>query len=320
MFLSFGSKYWNNLNTISLGINTKKVLKVLNGKHKLCMTILKKLKESTEENLGFIVGSVSLNRSDNSQLIKIIDLFILKINKGKKKVRKENKIKKKKNKKKELKTKIFQIIPTSLNKILYNELSIINSKFLEKDLNIRYFLGLNKKLKLNKDQLNIFQGHHTINSNIDTLDIILPTLTFVEKRNSYLNIEGSVQESNTAVINTANVKSDWIIFNTFIWYLSESVFWHYDLEKSVNKKFVELKRLKEKNWNFRFSKKGMLRKYSSNLLWKELSKYSFYNYNYKYNLKYNQDRVIKVYNSIFYSIVGSNYSLDIVSKNSKWMY
>ena len=321
LFLNCGSNRWDNLNTLSLGLNTKNLLLFLQGKHKLCSLVLKNLLANNiiHNNLGFIVGSGGLNRCDNSRLLKIIDFFSVKFKVLKKNIKKSNKLFPYKFKKGLINTNVFQIIPNSLNKILFNEFNIFNTYFLEKDLDIRYYLGLNNNIKKNNNQLTIFQGHHTSYSNLKNIDVILPSLNFFEKRNSYLNIEGLLQETNISIVNTANSKSDWIILNSFFRYISEVIFIHYNFLLSLNIKYVELKRLKDNYFNFQYYKKLFLKKNSINLFWKKLSKFNYYKFNYNYRLNFNLSEVITLYNSIFSSFLISPYTLDVVSKNSKWM-
>ena len=86
--------------------------------------------------------------------------------------------------------------------LLYND-EIIYS------INIdNFFLNKNKKNKL----FYIFQGHHLLkNTNINNFNILLPTATFFEKSNNFLNFFGLIQKTKFILFPNKNSRTDFRI-------------------------------------------------------------------------------------------------------------
>jgi anaerobic selenocysteine-containing dehydrogenase len=81
-------------------------------------------------------------------------------------------------------------------------------------LNIDSFFFNKKK----KDKLfYIYQGHHILkNNNINIFDILLPTVTFFEKSNNFLNFFGLIQKTKFILFPNKNSRTDFrILFIIF---------------------------------------------------------------------------------------------------------
>jgi hypothetical protein len=81
-------------------------------------------------------------------------------------------------------------------------------------LNIDSFFFNKKK----KDKLfYIYQGHHILkNNNINIFDILLPTVTFFEKNNNFLNFFGLIQKTKFILFPNKNSRTDFrILFIIF---------------------------------------------------------------------------------------------------------
>jgi hypothetical protein len=79
-----------------------------------------------------------------------------------------------------------------------------------------FFFNKNNQNKL----FHIFQGHHLLkNTNINNFDILLPTVTFFEKSNNFLNFFGLIQKTKFILFPNKNSRSDFrilfIIFKFF---------------------------------------------------------------------------------------------------------
>lgn len=335
VFLNFGSKRWDNLNSLNLGNSTYDLISFFKGKHKFCTNFLKKFVKNSLIyknwlDLSYIlVGSDVLNRTDSQGLFNIINYFYNNIKLNNQNIHfTKSFITKTNNKLKErllpfnlnktlINNNYVSVIYPSLNNLLFNDINIFSNTSSSEHLDVCYYLGHNN-IQKQTNKLIIFQGHHTNYENLKFIDILLPTLNFLEKRVSYINLEGRVQDTNIAVQNLSNSKSDWVILNTFFIYLSEMLLINHNILKNSK---LELNRYKDFLYSFQYVKRFLLRKNSINLFWKELSKYSLYNYN--VNSILSLDSEVKTVSIIYYSIFSnyfiSPYNLDIISSNSKWM-
>ena len=75
------------------------------------------------------------------------------------------------------------------------EINFTNTKLNSKNSKISYLYNTNLKNKLIKDKNNfiIYQGHH-FTEDAQNSNLILHGLTFLEKKGTYLNIEGIIQK------------------------------------------------------------------------------------------------------------------------------
>ena len=210
-FFLVGSNFNDNLNSKHLGLNINNIIYYLQGKIKICNLIIKnikKLKENIENifNLHmFLIGNNIISRIDNKQLIHILHKknnlnFIALLNKNMKisnfyfNYCKFNLLFF--NKKNNININI-NILYLNLSIILYEEFNMFNNvhnvKYISKD-DLIYLLGVDH-FNLKKTKFCIFQGHH-LNLEYLFVDLIFPSVTFFEKSNNYVDIEGNFLQTN----------------------------------------------------------------------------------------------------------------------------
>lgn len=91
----------------------------------------------------------------------------------------------------------LNILYINMTSILFEELNLFNNinniKKISKN-DILYLLGIDF-FKFKKSKFLVFQGHH-LNLEYLNVDLIFPSITFFEKSSNYLNIEGSLSQTN----------------------------------------------------------------------------------------------------------------------------
>jgi len=212
LYFVIGSIFNDNLNSITLGLNTKILLKYLQGKLKICNLIIKKIKKINFEIFNllnlidynmFFLGNNIINRVDNKKIYNIINKYSNIINL----YNKNNFLQFFLNFCKNnldyyyINTKLYSklnIIYINLTNILYEEFgfsrNIHNIEMILKT-DILYLLGIDN-LKYKKAQFMIFQGHHINLEEYLNIDLIFPSITFLEKSTDFLNIEGNCLQTN----------------------------------------------------------------------------------------------------------------------------
>jgi len=87
---------------------------------------------------------------------------------------------------------------------------------------MKFFYLLKKKLKnkfkKKKKTFYIYQGHH-FTEDAQNSNLILPGLTFLEKKGTYLNIEGFIQQNDQFLNLNSEQRKDSIIFKYLYKYL-----------------------------------------------------------------------------------------------------
>ena len=167
----------------NLGLTNNVLIEILLGKHSFC----KKLKKA--KNPLIIFGENLLNQKNNYFLIskfkslkvfnnKNINFFNSKIG-------------------------FINFLEINFNK---PQLNIDNS-------NVYYLLNTNlkKNIKKHKKTFYIYQGHH-FTEDAQNSNLILPGLTFLEKKGTYLNIEGFIQKNDQILNLNSEQRKDSIIF------------------------------------------------------------------------------------------------------------
>jgi NADH-quinone oxidoreductase subunit G len=168
----------------NLGLTFDILLKIIQGKHNFC----KKLKKS--KNPIIIFGSNFFFQLKESSLIfeKFKNLNFLE----------------KKN---------FNVLHTQSSYL--NFLEIINKKYNylnnQNDLYYLYNTNFKNKNLKQKNKIIIYQGHH-FNFDAQQSNLVLPGLTFLEKKGIYLNLEGFIQKNNSIIKKKFIQKDDNIIF------------------------------------------------------------------------------------------------------------
>jgi hypothetical protein len=88
-----------------------------------------------------------------------------------------------------------------------------------------YFLGADTQQILGSEEepFIIYQGHHG-NIGAKQANVILPSLSYVEKKGTYVNTEGRVQQTRTAVQSGSEARDDWKILEALSDYCFASAF------------------------------------------------------------------------------------------------
>ena len=343
LYFTIGSNFNDNLNSIMLGLNVNILIKYLQGKLQICNLILKKIKQikneiytlSTLLNLNmFLIGNNILNRIDNKNIFKIISKYNkinMIINNDIYFITKNylsffffnfcNNNLSLSNLKKDLNLgKNINILYLNLTSILNDELNsfknINNVEILSKT-DILYFLGLDlfwnlKKINKSLFPFSVFQGHH-LSFEYLKVNLILPSVTFLEKSSNFLNVEGNLVQTNLILYPPVYCRNDWSILNALYNYILNFVnnLYKLDLKKknnflNVNRFYILISDFKKLNYILKFL--------SMNFYFKEISKYKIYMYN--FNFDNSLSLVCKIYNTIINNKYYNGYNLDIVSKNS----
>jgi NADH dehydrogenase/NADH:ubiquinone oxidoreductase subunit G len=339
LYFTIGSNFNDNLNSVMLGLNINTLIKYLQGKLKICNLILKNVKKLNNEifnistllNLNmFLIGNNILNRVDNKNIFRIIEKY------------NNNNILLYKNYSKNYSNylsffffnfcinnlhysyfkkgfnlgKNINILHVNLTSILYEELNlhknINNIEILSKN-DIFYLLGIDF-LKLKDSIFSVFQGHH-INLDYLKVDLIFPSITFLEKSSNFLSIEGNLLQTNFILYPPVFCRNDWSILNALYIYILNFVvnLYNLDLKKKIN--YLNVNRFYILISDFK-KISFLIKNLSMNFYFKEISKYNIYTYNMNLNININFISVSKIYNTIINNKNYNPYKLDIISQNS----
>ena len=138
---------------------------------------------------------------------------------------------------------------------------------------IIYMFGIDNFLR-KKSKFSIFQGHH-LNLEYLNIDLIFPNVTFLEKSNNYLDIEGNILQTNFILYPPVFSRNDWSILNAVYIYILNFT------TKILNLYPVKFLNIKRFYYLFNNFKKGFdfLKNLSMNLYFEDLTKYKLYAYN-----------------------------------------
>jgi NADH-quinone oxidoreductase chain G len=167
----------------NLGLNNEVLIKILLGKHSFC----KKLKKA--KNPLIIVGENILNQKNGYYLFsKIKELNTFKKNN-------------------------INFFNSTTGFINFLEINFNNFQKKKKKANIYYLFNTNLKnnLKKKKEDFFIYQGHH-FTEDAQKSNLILPGLTFLEKKGTYINLEGRIQKNDQILNLSTEQRKDSIIF------------------------------------------------------------------------------------------------------------
>ncbi len=165
----------NKINTIypilNLGININIFIQILLGKHTFC----KQLKKA--KNPLILFGENIINLKNYFTLFlraKNLSFFL------------NNNI---------------NFLNSSISLIHFLEITfpLLNKRYIKSELLYLYNTNLNEKLKINENNFVIYQGHH-FTSDAQKSNLLLPGLTFLEKKGTYINLEGYIQK-NKKILN-----------------------------------------------------------------------------------------------------------------------
>lgn len=254
LYFTIGSNFNDNLNSVMLGLNINTLIKYLQGKLKICNLILKNVKKLNNEILNisnllnlnmFLIGNNILNRVDNKNIFRIIEKYnninVLLYKNYSKNYSNYlsffffnfciNNLYYSYFKKGLNLGKNINILYVNLTSILYEELNlhknINNIEILSKN-DILYLLGIDF-LKLKDSIFSVFQGHH-INLDYLKVDLIFPSITFLEKSSNFLSIEGNLLQTNFILYPPVFCRNDWSILNALYIYILNFVVNLYNLD------------------------------------------------------------------------------------------
>ena len=339
LYFTIGSNFNDNLNSVMLGLNINTLIKYLQGKLKICNLILKNVKKLNNEILNisnllnlnmFLIGNNILNRVDNKNIFRIIEKYnninVLLYKNYSKNYSNYlsffffnfciNNLYYSYFKKGLNLGKNINILYVNLTSILYEELNlhknINNIEILSKN-DILYLLGIDF-LKLKDSIFSVFQGHH-INLDYLKVDLIFPSITFLEKSSNFLSIEGNLLQTNFILYPPVFCRNDWSILNALYIYILNFVvnLYNLDLKKKIN--YLNVNRFYILISDFK-KISFLLKNLSMNFYFKEISKYNIYTYNMNLNINMNFISVSKIYNTIINNKNYNPYKLDIISQNS----
>lgn len=172
-----------------LGLTLDVLIQIITGKHSFC----KKLKQA--KNPIIIVGENIINQKNGFNLMmKLKNVSFLR-----------NKIN-------------FLNTQTTLNNFF--EITFTKSKQVFNSSKIYYLFNTNLQntLKLKKNDFVIYQGHH-FTKDAQKANLILPGLTFLEKKGTYINIEGFIQKNDQILNLNTEQRKDSIIYRNIYKYI-----------------------------------------------------------------------------------------------------
>ena len=191
-----------------LGLTYEVLINIILGKHTFC----KNLKQAKKPLIIF--GENTINQKNGLYLInKLKNLTIFK---------NKNNIN-------------FFITRTSL--INFFEITFSKSNNLIKNSTLYYLFNTNlqNKLKIQKNSFVIYQGHH-FTKDAQRSNLILPGLTFLEKKGIYINLEGSIQKNEKILnLNTEQREDSFIYKNIYKFLVVKN--------QSTTKSFLKFKNL-----------------------------------------------------------------------------
>ena len=244
----------------NLGLTLDVLIKIITGKHLFCKD-LKKAK-----NPIIIFGENIINQKNGYFLIsKLKNLSFLNNN-----------------------INFFNSKNSLMN---FLEINFANTKLNLKNSKVSYLYNTNLKDKLIKKENNfiIYQGHH-FTTDAQNSNLILPGLTFLEKKGTYLNIEGFIQKNEQILNLNTEQRKDLIIF------------------KNIYKFIINQNQLKKKQ---SFLKMKEILPY---LLKKRIKIINNFVYNKKY-LKINTNFLNSLIKNLYYTNILEQYSKILINSN-----
>lgn len=192
-----------------LGISFKTLLNIIIGKHSFC----KELKKA--KNPIIIIGENILNQKNGYYLIeKLKNLSFLN-------------------------EKNINFLNNKTSLINFFEINFFNVNLKNKTSNIYYLYNTNLKNKLEnkKNDFLIYQGHH-FTEDAQKANLILPGLSFLEKKGTYINIEGFIQKNDQILNLNTEQRKDSIIFKFIYKFILNK-----NKKNNNNQSFLKIKNL-----------------------------------------------------------------------------
>jgi len=248
-----------NLKMFHLGTNLKVLKNILEGKHYFIKMIKNfekdkfNITKSFKEKIWIIFGKDFVNRIN----INNVNKFLQNCNTN---------------------NFFFTFLTESVGKINLLSLGIKNFKIFNKNkINLYYILGCENLKNFNYNDFIIFQGHH--NDKIRKWsNVILPTVTWIEKSSLYFNCFGFLQKSNFIFKYPYKTRLDWKIIKMMGVIFDLNVL---DLNSSFIYTRINELVPKFKNYIYNYNKSSKyivkyIKKYSKNFYFVE--EYPFNNY------------------------------------------
>lgn len=190
----FGPSIDLTFDTNHLGLNTEAFFDFIKGKHPFSKN-LKKAK-----NPLFLLSGGSFS---NSELFFINGLLSKYLN---------------------LSNQNLGVLNIDANSVSLKEVGIKSISDLDKNIQGSYNLYVNmalnhKQAELLTNNFSIYCGSHGL-TEVNKMDLILPGKAFTEKRSSFLNLEGLLQNTNKALVGLGDSREDWQIFKAFFDFLN----------------------------------------------------------------------------------------------------
>lgn len=124
--------------------------------------------------------------------------------------------------------------------IMYYETSIVNfiqnnieykKKFNQKNIKLYFFYNVQSNLKFTKNSFKIYQGTH-FNDVAQQSNLLLPSLAYLEKQSSYLNILNQKNITNI-IIKKNETPSDFLILKIYLLYYNFLIYKKIDIQKKL---------------------------------------------------------------------------------------
>jgi NADH-quinone oxidoreductase chain G len=244
----------------NLGLTLETLIQIISGKHDFCKN-LKKAKKPV-----IIFGENIINQKNGYFLMsKFKNLSFLNNN-----------------------INFFHSRSSFIN---FLEINFLNNKLNSKNAKVSYLYNTNLKKKLlkNNNDFIIYQGHH-FTEDAQNSNLILPGLTFLEKKGTYLNVEGFIQKNEQILNLNTEQRNDSIIYKNIYKFI---------LNKNQSKKKNSFLKIKE------------ILPY---LLEKRLKIINNFVYNDKY-LKINTNFLNSLIKNLYYTNILEQYSKILVTSN-----
>ena len=278
-----GSKYNYNINLLHLGNNKNTLNSIIKGKHPFSTVIQNFLKTNNSNskinniftNSVYVIFGNEFNQNNNNLN------YIESLEQSQKSTLKFE----------------FSTLQMFTGKINVLELGLFNNKnkINNNKKSLFYLINNETTTNIKENDFVIFQGHH--NESLRTkFDIILPSLTWLEKSSLYMNCFGSIQKSQIILAPPVNVRSDWKISKIL------------SLILNINIKLDNIDEIHNR-----------LNELSPNIM-NSISKYKDLRFQNLHLLsKSNFNKVVKTNAMPFKSFISNYYQVTSVEKNSKTM-
>ena len=292
---SLGSNYYNSYNINSIGVSFSSYLKMIEGKFILNQSLF----ESFDS--FFILINQRLNFSNLfkfsfiflSNFIKFSNIKIL------------NNL---------FENDFISVLPRSIGFISTSEegfshLENINLSY-NNNKSLNYYLGFDDFIenKQSGNEWSCYQGQHG-GDFLSKINLVLPTLLFLEKNSQFLNFKGELQKTNLVLVGFNDLFDDVILFNSLITLFNEKFYY---LNSFYNIIFFSLN-LKVSNLNFSFKTK-------KNTVSFKTFKYLSYYFPYFTINNLNLSKFFVVVKNLFYNnLIVNYYKSDIITRSSKVM-